>query len=277
MKLIVGLGNPGNKYAGNRHNIGFMALDAMAERHCLPAWKKRFQGFATDGEIDGERVVLLKPQTYMNESGRAVGEAARFLKIKTGDIVVLHDELDLDPGKLKVKSGGGNAGHNGLRSITAHLDNEYLRVRLGIGHPGHKDLVANYVLNDFAKADGSWLRPLLEALADAAGWLAKGDGVRFTTAVALARGEVAPKATAPTQKTDRKGSDKPTDRALKTARDSNVPAPDTRPSTTDLVTDPPPRPKAKAPPHPSGDRQSKRQNALADNLRKWMARRDGES
>jgi len=275
MKLIVGLGNPGSKYAGNRHNIGFMALDAMAERHRLPGWKKRFQGFATDGEIDGERVVLLKPQTYMNESGRAVGEAARFLKIATGDIIVLHDELDLDPGKLKVKSGGGNAGHNGLRSITAHLDNEYLRVRLGIGHPGHKDLVSNYVLNDFAKADATWLRPLLEAVADAAGWLAKGDGVRFTTAVALARGEAVPKIAAPADKPGSKGS-KPTERSPKPTRLSDAPASDT-PAATPPAAAPPPPAQAAASKHPAGDRQSKRQNALADNLRKWMARRDGES
>ena len=184
MKLIVGLGNPGGQYARNRHNIGFMALDRIQERHGLSQWKRRFQGAVSEGTVDGARVLLLKPGTYMNESGRAVGEAARFLKLKTSDIIVLHDELDLAPGRLRVKTGGGNAGHNGLRSITAHLDNEYQRVRLGIGHPGHKDLVSGYVLHDFAKADAEWLDPLLDAIAASAGWLAKDDAARFQTDVA---------------------------------------------------------------------------------------------
>ncbi|MEZ5842334.1 MAG: aminoacyl-tRNA hydrolase [Hyphomicrobiaceae bacterium] len=262
MRLIVGLGNPGSKYAGNRHNVGFMALDAIAERHGLPAWRKRFQGLATDGEIDGERVVLLKPQTYMNESGRAVGEAARFLKITTADVIVLHDELDLEPGKLKVKTGGGNAGHNGLRSITAHLDNEYVRVRLGIGHPGHKDLVSSYVLHDFAKADADWLRNLLDSIADAAGWLAKGEPARFTAAVALSRGETAPAST---------DGEKAARRANKTKKapgpaEVSPPAPLERPSTAPVRDT-----------HPAGERQSKRLGALAENLRKWLDRRGGES
>ncbi len=159
MKLFVGLGNPGDEYARNRHNVGFMCVDRIAAAHGFGPWKKKFQGFACEGEIAGERVLLLKPQTYMNESGRSVGEAARFLKIAEADIVVFYDEIDLAPGKLKVKTGGGNAGHNGLRSISAHLGNDYVRVRIGVGHPGNKELVARWVLNDFAKADASgWSR-----------------------------------------------------------------------------------------------------------------------
>ena len=183
MKLFVGLGNPGAKHARNRHNVGFMAVDAIAAEHGFSTWRRRFQGVTAEGELAGERVVLLKPDTYMNESGRAVGEAARFLKIDVGDIVVFYDEIDLVPGKVKVKTGGGNAGHNGLRSISAHLDNDYVRVRIGVGHPGHKDLVAHYVLHDFAKADAEWLEPLLAAVARSAGRLAKGDQARFLTDV----------------------------------------------------------------------------------------------
>jgi PTH1 family peptidyl-tRNA hydrolase len=186
MKLFVGLGNPGAKYARNRHNVGFMAAERIAGRHKFSAWRRRFQGETSEGTLAGERVILFKPATYMNESGRAVGEAARFMKVPLGDIVVFYDEIDLAPGKLKVKTGGGNAGHNGLRSISAHLGNDYVRVRIGVGHPGHKDLVVGYVLHDFAKADADWLDPLLEAIAEAAGHLAIGDQQRFLTAVARA-------------------------------------------------------------------------------------------
>ena len=161
-------------------------VERIAERHGLGPWKKRFHGLTCDGPIGGKRVVLLKPQTYMNDSGRSVGEAQRYLKIAEGDIYVFHDELDLAPGKLKVKTGGGNAGHNGLRSITAHIGNEYGRVRIGIGHPGSKDAVLHYVLHDFAKADAAWLEPLLDAIADAAPRLAGGDDARFLTDVARA-------------------------------------------------------------------------------------------
>ncbi len=153
MKLIVGLGNPGREYEGNRHNVGFMAVERIGNDHRFGPWKRKFQAIAADGEIAGEKVMLLKPETYMNESGRAVGEAARFLKIGLDDIIVLYDEIDLAAGQLKVKTGGGNAGHNGLRSITAHLGNDYHRVRIGVGHPGAKELVARWVLSDFAKAD----------------------------------------------------------------------------------------------------------------------------
>jgi peptidyl-tRNA hydrolase, PTH1 family len=146
MKLIVGLGNPGPTYAGHRHNIGFMVVERMADEHGFGPWRKRFQGLTADGSIGGEKVLLLKPETYMNESGRSVGEALRFLKIDPADLIVLHDELDLAPGKMRVKVGGGNAGHNGLKSISQHVGNEYVRVRLGIGHPGHKDRVSGMTL-----------------------------------------------------------------------------------------------------------------------------------
>ena len=186
MKLFVGLGNPGSAYARHRHNVGFMALERIAGRHGLGPWKKRFHGLVCDGPISGRRAMLLMPQTFMNDSGRSVGEAQRYLKIAEGDICVFHDEIDLAPGKLRVKTGGGNAGHNGLRSITAHIGNEYARVRIGVGHPGSRDLVSAYVLHDFARADQAWLEPLLEAIADAAGRLAAGDEARFLTDVARA-------------------------------------------------------------------------------------------
>jgi PTH1 family peptidyl-tRNA hydrolase len=184
--LFVGLGNPGPKYALNRHNIGFMAVDRIAERWRFAAWRSRFQGEVAEGEVGGVRVLALKPKTYMNESGRAVAEAARFYKLDLGDLAVFHDELDLAQGRMRVKTGGGNAGHNGLRSISAHLGNDYKRVRLGIGHPGHKDLVLAHVLNDFAKADRDWLGTLVDAVADNADRLAAGDDAGFQNRVHLA-------------------------------------------------------------------------------------------
>jgi len=186
MKLIVGLGNPGAKYAANRHNVGFMAVERIAAAHGIGPWRRKFQAHVAEGSLGGEKVLLLKPDTFMNESGRAVGEAARFLKIEAGDIVVLYDEIDLAPGKLKLKAGGGNAGHNGLRSISAHLANDYVRVRIGIGHPGAKELVTRHVLNDFAKADRTWLEPLLAAIADNAPYLADDDADKFQSRVAHA-------------------------------------------------------------------------------------------
>jgi peptidyl-tRNA hydrolase, PTH1 family len=186
MRLLVGLGNPGTRYAGNRHNIGFMAVDAIARRHGIGPWRRRFQGVACEGPIGSERVLLLLPGTYMNESGHAVAEAARFYKLPLGDVVVFHDELDLPPGKLRVKTGGGNAGHNGLRSITAQLGNEYRRVRIGIGHPGAKELVHNYVLEDFAKRDRPWVGGLTEIIADNAELIARGDDASFQNKVHLA-------------------------------------------------------------------------------------------
>jgi peptidyl-tRNA hydrolase, PTH1 family len=185
MKLIVGLGNPGAKYARNRHNIGFMAVDRIAEDHGFSPWRAKFQGVVCEGRLGREKVVLLKPETFMNLSGQAVGEAMRFFKLTPEDVTVFHDELDLAPGKLKLKQGGGHAGHNGLRSLHAHLGESYGRVRLGIGHPGHKDRVSHYVLSDFARADEAWLDDLLRGISDGAVHLAEGDGAKFTNAVAL--------------------------------------------------------------------------------------------
>ena len=186
MRLFVGLGNPGSRYAGNRHNIGFMAVDAIARAANAAPWRRRFQGQASEAVLGPEKVVLLKPETFMNDSGRAVAEAMRFYKLTLPDLVVFHDELDLPPAKLRIKTGGGNAGHNGLRSITAHCGNEYRRVRLGIGHPGHKDLVHAYVLRDFAKSEEPWVEDLTRAIADAAGPFARGEDASFQNKVHLA-------------------------------------------------------------------------------------------
>lgn len=185
MLLLVGLGNPGPKYAGNRHNIGFMAVDRIARRHGFSPWRSRFQGAAAEGAIAGVKTLLLLPGTYMNESGRAVAEAARFFKIELSDIAVFHDELDLPPGKLRVKTGGGDAGHNGLRSISAHLGKDYRRARLGIGHPGVKELVHPYVLNDFAKSEQPWVETLTDAMAEAVDLLAKAEDNSFQNKVHL--------------------------------------------------------------------------------------------
>lgn len=185
MKLFVGLGNPGPKYAGNRHNIGFMALDRIAADHGFTPWKKAFQGLVSEGRLGSQKVALLKPETFMNLSGQAVRAAVDFWKLTPADITVFHDELDLAPGKARVKQGGGHAGHNGLRSIHGHIGEAYGRVRLGIGHPGHKDAVAGYVLHDFAKAEQDWLDDLLRGLSDGAAALAEGDGQKFMNAVSL--------------------------------------------------------------------------------------------
>ena len=185
MKLFVGLGNPGGEYAGHRHNIGFMAMDRIAADHGFGPWKRAFQGRVAEGRLGAEKVVLLKPETFMNLSGQSVQGAMAFYKLALADITVFHDELDLAPGKCRVKQGGGHAGHNGLRSISGVLGEGYGRVRLGIGHPGHKDAVAGYVLHNFAKADQDWLDPLLQGLSDGAQALAEGDGGRFMNAVAL--------------------------------------------------------------------------------------------
>jgi len=250
MKLFVGLGNPGGKYARNRHNVGFMALDRIAAEHGASPWRKKFQGQVAEASIAGEKVLLLKPDTYMNESGRSVGEAARFLKVPVGDLVVFYDEIDLAPGKLKVKVGGGNAGHNGLRSISAHLDNDYVRVRIGVGHPGHKELVAGYVLNDFAKADQLWLAPLLDAIATSVPRLVTGHNERFLTDVALVSG----------------GDQAPSSAGQATPKRDRSP---------EASSGSPPR---KSGGHPAGERAGKRQSALAENLRRWMeGRRRGNS
>jgi PTH1 family peptidyl-tRNA hydrolase len=185
MLLFVGLGNPGAKYARNRHNIGFLAVDEIARRHGFAPWRRRFQAETSEGTLDRERVILLKPATFMNDSGRAVQEAANFFKLGTGEITVFQDELELPPGKLRVKVGGGIAGHNGLRSVSSHIGNDYRRVRLGIGHPGVKELVHSYVLADFAKDDGPWVTALCEAVADNAGLLANGPDSTFQNRVHL--------------------------------------------------------------------------------------------
>lgn len=236
MKLFVGLGNPGEKYRANRHNIGFLAVERIADRHGFGPWRKKFHGLVSEGTIGEARVTLLKPETYMNDSGQSVGEAQRFLKIPLADVYVFHDELDLAPGKVKVKAGGGNAGHNGLRSISAHIENDYKRVRFGIGHPGSKDVVIHHVLNDFAKSDRAWVNALLGAVAEAAPYLAKGDDARFLSDIA------------------------------RWSIDEDEPAAE------------PPPPKKPAPKsHPAGERASKRQSALAENLKKWLgARKSGE-
>jgi PTH1 family peptidyl-tRNA hydrolase len=186
MKLFVGLGNPGAEYAFNRHNVGFMAVDAIAATQGFPPWRKRFSGLTAEGRLGREQVLLLKPQTYMNESGRSVGEAQNFFKIPLRDITVFYDELDLPPAKLRVKIGGGNAGHNGLRSISAHCGNDYRRVRLGIGHPGHKPLVQHHVLGDFGKAEQEWVEDLCRIIADNAQLLARGEDGSFQNKVHLA-------------------------------------------------------------------------------------------
>jgi len=185
MLLFVGLGNPGAKHAGNRHNIGFMVVDAIAKRHSFPPWRRRFQGVATEGTLGGEKVLLLLPGTYMNESGRAVAEAMHFYKLALGDIAVFHDEIELPPIKVRVKTGGGIAGHNGLRSISAHVGNDYKRVRLGVGHPGVKDMVHPHVLGDFAKSERPWVEALCEVIADNADMLAQGKDASFQNKVHL--------------------------------------------------------------------------------------------
>ena len=236
MKLFAGLGNPGPKYAGNRHNIGFMAVERIAVRYRFPAWRRKFDSLCCEGDVGGERVLLLKPETFMNDSGRSVGEAARFLKIDIGSIVLFHDELDLDAGRLKVKVGGGNAGHNGLRSTSAHVGNEYARVRIGIGHPGSKDAVTHYVLGDFAKSESMWVDAMLDAIATAAPWLAKGNTARFQSEIARLTATADAEAAAP----------------VASAREAPAEAP-------------------KPIKHPLGDRASKAQNAIAENLKKWLA------
>ena len=185
MLLLVGLGNPGSQYAGNRHNIGFMALDAIAKRNGIGPWRRRFQGVSAEGPLGGQRALLLLPGTYMNESGRAVAEAAHFYKLGLSEIVVFHDEIDLAPGKVRVKTGGGIAGHNGLRSISAHIGNDYRRVRIGVGHPGVKSLVEAYVLSDFGKNERPWVEALCAVIADNAELLAKGQDASFQNRVHL--------------------------------------------------------------------------------------------
>lgn len=186
MHLIVGLGNPGDEYRHHRHNVGFMALDAIAKAHNFPSFKSKFNGLIADGNIDGKRALLLKPQTFMNRSGDSVAAATKFYKLAPKDVTILYDELDLAPGKVRVKMGGGAGGHNGLRSIDPAIGNDYRRVRIGIGHPGHKELVTRHVLGNFAKADNEWLEPLLDAIGSNAGLLLNGNDANFMNKIALA-------------------------------------------------------------------------------------------
>ncbi len=190
MQIWAGLGNPGASYAMNRHNVGFMAVDAIAEVHNFSPEKKGFQGWIREGRIGSEKILIIKPATFMNESGRAIGEAMRFYKLSAEDVTTFYDELDIDPFRVKVKTGGGAAGHNGIRSTDAHIGNEFRRVRLGIGHPGHKDKVLGYVLGNYAKAEIDPLSDMLGAVAAEAGWLAARDDVRFMNDVAMRLAEL---------------------------------------------------------------------------------------
>lgn len=185
MQIWVGLGNPGNEYAMHRHNVGFMVLDTIADRYGFSPWKRQFQGIASEGRLGSDKILLLKPQTFMNKSGQSIGEAQRFYKLEPGDVTIFHDELDLDPFRVKVKTGGGTAGHNGLRSTDAHIGPEFRRVRIGIGHPGHKDRVTGHVLGNYHKTEMDDLTDMLGAIAAEAEWLARGDDVRFMNEIAL--------------------------------------------------------------------------------------------
>jgi PTH1 family peptidyl-tRNA hydrolase len=252
MKLIVGLGNPGNKYARNRHNVGFMTLERIADRHGRGGWRKKFSALICDADVGDEKALLLCPQTFYNEAGRAVSEAARFHKIEPADVIVFHDEIDLVPGKVRVKTGGGHAGNNGLRSISSHIGADFVRVRIGVGHPGNKDAVAHYVLNDFPKADQEGLEVLMDAMAEAVPNLAAGAHDKFQTSVAQALNDF---------RNDGDLDDEPV--ASKRGAKASADGPAKSPAT------------AKKPVgrHPAGERGSKRQSALADNLKRWLAGR----
>jgi peptidyl-tRNA hydrolase, PTH1 family len=273
MKLFVGLGNPGKGYARHRHNVGFMALERIAARHGFGPWKKRYHGLVTEGPIGGRRVMLLMPQTYMNDSGQAVGEAQRYLKIAESDVYVFHDEIDLAPGKLKIKAGGGNAGHNGLRSISAHVGNEYARVRIGVGHPGSKEAVIGYVLHDFAKADQAWLEPMLDAIAEAAGRLAAGDDARFLTDVTRrlqgAQAQAARrKGDAPVEQG---AGGKPGKAAAMAAAEPQARAAPPRVADTPPEPAPAPRPAGPAPsPAAAVPAPAQRGGSLAESLKRWL-------
>ncbi len=192
MQIFAGLGNPGAQYANNRHNVGFMAADEIARRHDFSPWSKKFQGLVADGTVDGEKVLLIKPQTFMNLSGQSVGEALRFYKLAPSALTVLYDEIELAAGKVRVKVGGGSAGHNGIRSLDQHVGKEFRRVRIGVGHPGVKELVHGHVLGDFSKADAAWLDPLLDTIARNAGLLVKGNDNEFMNRVTLALRDALP-------------------------------------------------------------------------------------
>ncbi len=220
MQFFVGLGNPGAKYAQNRHNVGFMALDEIASAHGFSDWRAKFQGQVAEGVLGGEKVVLLKPETFMNNSGQSVGAAIRFFKVPPGDVVVFHDEIDLAPGKIRVKAGGGHAGHNGLRSLHAHIGADYRRVRIGVGHPGHKDRVPGYVLSDFSKSDQTWLDDVIRGIGEGAADLAKGDEGRFMNAIAR---RVAPARPSTGAKTGAKTAEKSKPKAAEAKVETDAP------------------------------------------------------
>ena len=199
MLLLVGLGNPGPKYERNRHNIGFMAVDEIVRRHSFKPYRARFQSLVAEGSLDGEKVLAVKPTTFMNESGRAVGEALRFFKLAPDDVMVIHDDLDLATGKVRIKKGGGHAGHNGLRSIDAHIGKEYYRMRLGIGHPGDKDRVHGYVLGDFAKTESVLVQKVVDSVAESASWLGKRTFDAFMSQVAMRLNPPRPKPERPAE------------------------------------------------------------------------------
>ena len=190
MRLLVGLGNPGSGYANNRHNLGFMTVDAIVDRQNLGVWRGKFQGSIAEGKLNGKKVIAFKPATFMNESGRALSEAIKFYKLDLDNVLVFFDEIELVPGKIRVRKGGGHAGHNGIRSLISHVGEEFWRVRMGVGHPGHKDRVSGYVLQDFAKTDRDWVSALIDATVDATSLLIEGDHNRFMTDVAQAMARV---------------------------------------------------------------------------------------
>ncbi len=258
MKILVGLGNPGEKYERNRHNVGFGVLDAIAERYGAPAWRKRFQGLATEVDIARQRYLLLKPATYMNESGRSVSEAMRFFKMSPADVIVFHDEIDLEPGKLRVKFGGGLAGHNGLKSLSAHIGNDYQRVRIGVGHPGNRDAVAHYVLHDFARADRDWLDPLLAAIAQGLPALLSGQDAKFMNDVGRA---VRPPAPAKPEKAAEAPKTTP-------AAPASAPIPDAKPAPAA----PAPAAKKKAEPAMAGPAPAPTQESGFAKLKAWLRR-----
>ncbi len=289
MKVLVGLGNAGSKYESNRHNVGFMAIDAIARRYGAVQWRKRFQGLAAEIDINRVRYLLLKPTTYMNESGRSVGEAMRFYKMSPADVIVFHDELDLEPGKVRAKFGGGHAGHNGLKSITAHIGNDYQRVRIGIGHPGHRDLVSHYVLTDFARADSAWLEPMLDSIASAVPHLVAGDDPKFLNEIARAM-RPAPAG----RKGDPSGEPQPA-AAAAAASPPSPPKSDPTPAPAQPVSEPrpaikpaePSKPEVKDPlPEPApterkkeledamagGEAAQQAPNSLGSKLKKWFGR-----
>lgn len=268
MKILVGLGNPGDKYEQNRHNVGFMAVEAIAENHSGGPWKRRFQGFASEVDIGRERCLLLKPSTFMNESGRSVGEALRFYKISPADVIVFHDELDLEPGRVRVKFGGGHAGHNGLKSLSAHIGNDYHRVRIGIGHPGSREAVVSYVLHDFSKKDREWVEPLLHAIARGAPHLLTGQDAKFLNEVARASRVMA----------------EPASSAVSSARREERPAAAPAPvaemvaAAAPVQTPPPRQPEpaftaATAPKASPAAHESEAETSLAAKLRAWFTRR----